>query len=76
MIMCLYQFKHRRNLAGNIGGGGPKSTVGFRDFNLRRSQFRNRGDDRFATVPFVQTSLSPLSLHFVFVFSSSTQQPK
>jgi hypothetical protein len=22
MIMCLYQFKHRRNLAGNIGGGG------------------------------------------------------
>jgi hypothetical protein len=34
---------HRRNLANKIGGGGAKSTIIIRNFNLQRSPVRKRG---------------------------------
>jgi hypothetical protein len=65
--------RHRRNEARNGGGGSSNSTMLIRNFNLRSSQFKKRGEiDLNQSLIYIHP-FSPLSPIF-FILPSSNDQ--
>jgi hypothetical protein len=69
--ICVY---HRRcNLASNTGGGGGGSTGGIRNFNIGRSQVRQRGQIGLNQSLVYTHPFPPVHVPIFFICRSSTQ---
>jgi hypothetical protein len=66
---------HKCNLANRKGGGGLKSTMGTRIFNLRRSQFTQRGKIGLKQSLMQVFPISPALFQF-FLFAPSSALTK
>jgi len=67
----------RRNFVINIwGGGGAKSTMGIRNFNLQRSELRNTWKIGQSQSLINVRPFPPLSLHFLVVPLQVNSQKK